>query len=42
MFHHPQKIIDLIDKLTDEIYPLHNPEIDTPLIFSNNITILVK
>jgi DNA mismatch repair protein MutL len=33
MFHHPQKIIDLIDKLTDEIYPLHNPEIDTPLIF---------
>jgi len=35
MFHHPQKVIDLVDEITDEIYPPPKLEMETPLIFSN-------
>jgi len=33
MFHHPQKVIDLVDEITDEIYPPPKLEMETPLIF---------
>ncbi|ORX87074.1 hypothetical protein BCR32DRAFT_289610 [Anaeromyces robustus] len=33
MFHHPQKVIDLVNKLTSEIYPSSKTEVDMPIIF---------